>query len=152
MTDEMFYSNDDSAMKRGRRSAPRTETCRPCLIWESGKEDKKVESVALDLNPYGMLVRAIDLIPIGSIIYVQMMRDEEYTTSLARPIQAKVVRHEAAQGGFTDHGLQLIHEDIRREESPPVEIEGVRPRPVHKSQMHTIDITVGDKESRRGKR
>lgn len=151
-TDDMFYSNDESALKRGKRAAPRTETCRPCLMWAKGNEKEKFQGVAMDLNPYGMLIRCIDRVPLDTVLLIQLMRDENYSSPLARPFEGKVVRQEVAADEFTDHGIMLIHENIRREESPPVEIEGPTRRPVHKTRMHTIDITVGENSRGRGGR
>lgn len=151
MADEMFFSEDDNAMRRGSRIASRTETCRPCLVWDDAAGEPRYEGVALDLNPHGLLVRMLEAFPVGTVVQIQLMRDEDYKHPLTQPLRGRVIRHVAAGGGMLDHGIKLIHEKIRREESTPVEISKPPRVPVHKARMHTIDLRVGDERGGRSK-
>jgi len=150
MPDEMFFTEDEQSLRRGKRRAPRTVTCRPCLIWVRDAEDAKFQGVVMDVNPYGMLVRMFDILEQGTEIFVQLMRDEAFQEPLAPPTRGKVVRTSDAGNGFTDLGVQLEQRDIRRPESKPVKFA---PKPrlrYRKPRMHTIDVTLGGPRRRRG--
>lgn len=153
MQDEMFYSEDGRALRRGRRIAKRTETCRPCLIWPKDAPETPLQGVVLDINPHGMLVRLLDTIPAGTTIMVQLMRDERFTEPLAAPLEGRIVRHIENFDGFLDHGVRLIQQPIKKaEEAKPVR-PGPKPaaaRPTT-NRMHIIDYTVGDKGPRRNR-
>ena len=149
MADEMFFSEDMRSLRRGRRIAPRTETCRPCLVWLKEEPEEKHCGVVMDINPYGMRIRMLDQIATGKPILVQMMRDDEYKQPLAAPVEALIVRQIEEADDMTDHGVRIMQKEIRRYEPRPAPIEK---RPVarkQKARMYTLDITVGDR--RRGR-
>lgn len=142
--ENMVVSNDQKSMRKGRRAVPRTEVCRPCLIWLPDFPEHKTQAVVLDLNPQGMRIRALDPYPIGSPLVVQMMRDEEFTIPLSAPINVRVMRL-AESEGFHDLGVRLVLNRIRRAgevrlQRPP------EPRPLRRigAKMHTVDFTVDD--------
>lgn len=144
----MVWSEDQKSLHRGRRVAPRTEVCRPCLVWLQVAPDLKLQGVVLDLNPHGLRVRLIERIPPGTPIVVQMMRDDEFKIPLSRPIEAKVVRIVPGYGGLVDHGVRVELKPIKRaEEARPV--ASVRPRTVRRTRprMHTLDVTLGNRAS-----
>jgi hypothetical protein len=154
MHDEMFFSDDGRLLRRGRRVAARTETCRPCLLWPQDAPEIPIQGVVMDVNPHGMLVRMLDSVPPGTSIMVQLMRDESFSDPLARPREGRVVRHADNSDGFVDHGVRLVVDPIKRvEEMPPIRIEPRKaPQRPGRSRMHLIDFTVGDRGSRRTNR
>lgn len=148
--EEMFVSSDEKCMRRGRRVAPRTEACRPCLVWPKDDADKKRQGVVLDLNPYGLRVRMLEHFPEGTELFVQMMRDEEFRMPLSQPLRCAVVRTITGTAGFVDHGLQLILLEIKKPaETRPVLIRTARPR---RASMPTRMYTANDFGNERGAR
>ncbi len=139
--EEMMPLDADSAsVRRGRRVAPRTEVCRPCLVWLQSEPQNEVQGVLLDLNPYGMRMRMLDRFERGTILYVQMMRDEEYQFPLSQAILVRVVYVHESVGGFVDHGLKRHLPRIRR----PEEMQRTRyepPRQVRRpsTRMYSLD-------------
>lgn len=143
--EEMIWSPELKSLRRGRRNAPRTEVCRPCLVWGKRDPDTKLQGVVLDLNPHGMRVRLLDTLDVGDVVVIQMMRDEEFNVPLSQQIEARVVRTQPGFGGLVDHGVQVILRPIHRPASRPVTIRRLRPRRTPRTRMHTLDITVGDR-------
>ncbi len=147
MPDEMFFSADKKSLRRGKRHSPRTETCRPCFVWTKNEPDNKLRGVVMDVSPDGMRVRMIEILPTDTPIIVQMMRDDDFRFPLSVPADAYVVRYESGTGGFTDHGFQFTHKEIKRGEPRSMDIERKRPsRPVTRTRMYTIDYTVGGRD------
>lgn len=153
MSDEMFFSNDELSLIRGKRAAARTEVCRPCLIAARGPSPRAVEGVIIDMNPHGMLIRMMEHIPVGSRVVVQLMRDDNFQRAISVPRDATIVRATAAEDGFTDHGVKLVNKGIPKASERPITIERARPRPRSApTRMHTIDVTIGGtRRSRRGR-
>ena len=150
MYDDMFFANDNASLQRGKRRAARTETCRPCLVWLKDAPEDKYRGVAIDVNPYGACVRMLEPIPEGAEIFLQLMRDERFEQPLTAPLDGVVRRVTEGDGGFTDHGIQIEQEDIRREEAPPVRSGPRRAETKREpTRMHTIDIQIGDSGTRR---
>lgn len=144
MSDEMFFSKDEKSLIRGKRIAARTETCRPCTLTTIGPESETLKGVIMDMNPFGMLIRTLDAIPLGTDISIQMMRDDEFSKSLSTPREALVVRRERLSDGFTDLGVRIVNKQIQKASERPIEIERKKPRPRFKpTRMHTLDITIG---------
>ena len=151
MSDEMFFSNDDLSLIRGKRIAARTEVCRPCLIAARGPSPRAIEGVIVDMNPHGMLIRTMEHIPVGSKVVVQLMRDDNFQRAISVPREGTIVRATAAEDGFTDHGIKLVNKRSPKASERPITIERARPRPKSApTRMHTIDLTIGG--PRRGRR
>lgn len=146
MADEMFFSPDAKSLRRGRRGARRTPTCRPCLVWPSDAPEIRLQGVVLDVSPLGMRVRMLEPLPQGVELQIQLMRDEEYREPLARPVEGVVVRHSESSGAFYDHGIHVQRSKPGPGPSPAAPMGGGRRevpmRPA--SRMHTFDFTVGD--------
>jgi hypothetical protein len=145
MPDEMFFTSGDRALRRGKRREKRTETCRPCVIQTRDGVTHQVEGVVLDMNAYGLRVRALDAVPVGTRVSVQLMRDDSFEEPISRPLEGAVVRRESADG-FADLGIRLHERRIARPEPRPAFERTPRPaqdRPAVR-RMHTIDFTVGD--------
>ena len=145
MADNMFFNGDERGLRRGQRVAARTDTCRPCIVTPEADTDAQQEGVVLDMNPYGLRIRLVEPLPIGSRIGIQLMRDESFRVPLSRPLHGAIVRFEASPGGFVDHGIKLDVAAIPRAPRRPILISTRRrPRPVAGAQrMHIIDYTVG---------
>ncbi len=153
MPDDMYFTRDERSLRRGHRIASRTETCRPCLLTAYFDPPIAYRGVVLDVNPYGMLVRMMEIVPLGTEVSVQLMRDEAFRDPLAQPLEGIVVRLEEDADGFMDHGIKLVIKNARRESSRPVRIESRKPiRRPQRTRMHTIDFRVGDEGPRRPKR
>ena len=151
MSDEMFFSNDELSLIRGKRSAARTEVCRPCLVAARGPSPRAVEGVILDISPHGMLIRMLERIPVGSSVVVQMMRDDNFQRTFSDPRDGTIVRTVPADDGFTDHGVKLVIARIPKASERPITLDRARPRPKSApARMHTIDVTIGG--GRRGRR
>jgi hypothetical protein len=151
--EQMFVSPDEKSIRRGRRSVPRTEACRPCLLWTPQAPDAPRQGVVLDLNPYGLRVRMLDHFAEGTELMVQMMRDEEFRFPLSPPIRTRVMRTANGTAGFVDHGLKVLLAEIKRaEEIRPVEIKRPRTRRYTPVRMHTADQYGVDRGVRRSGR
>lgn len=151
-TENMVVSTDSRSMRKGRRVAPRTEVCRPCLLWTEATEAEKTQGVVMDLNPHGMRIQAIDPYPEGSVLTVQMMRDEEFQIPLSEPITVRVIRLSEVDG-FFDLGVRLVLKRIRR----PADVRLMRPaapRPTRRlgTRMHIADYAIDEKTSGRSGR
>lgn len=145
MPDEMFFSKDERSLTRGKRVTKRTDTCRPCMVRIGRGNAAETEGVVMDISPYGMLVRTLDPIPMGSNVSIQLMRDDAFKRPFSQPHQGKIVRQDPIRGGFYDHGVKLKVEKIGYQESPPVTSVN-RPNFQRKRsipRMHTLDITIG---------
>jgi hypothetical protein len=121
-------------------------------MYIEGDENEGLEGVVLDVTPYGMMIRMLDTLAIGTIVRVQLMRDDNFRDTLGAPKDGEVVRHDpASPSGFTDHGVRLIVRKIPKNESRPVNIQQ-RPvsGPREKPRMHSIDFTVGGGRRGRG--
>ena len=155
--DEMFFANDNRSLRRGRRRAARTETCRPCVVWPKDAPEMPAQGVVVDVTPYGLGVRMLEYVAPGNLVCVQFMQDDHFEVPLSAPIESMVVRVIETDDGFYDHGLEIMRREIRRVE---------RNRPVHikarvripfitrdlKARMHTIDILAGEVGVRRRER
>jgi hypothetical protein len=146
----MFVSGDERSVRRGRRVAPRTPVCRPCLIWDQETPEIQIQGVVLDLNPHGMMVRSLHVFPLETEVLVQLMRDDEFKVPLSGTIELKVMRHESAVAGFVDHGLKRILRKIQR--SPLGKVVIPRRKPVVKSNQGTRMHLADDIDTRRTRR
>ncbi|MBI2422079.1 MAG: hypothetical protein HYV27_04545 [Candidatus Hydrogenedentes bacterium] len=146
----LVLSSDSRSLRRGRRCAPRTEVCRPCLLWLASDDTVKLQGVVLDLNPYGLRVRSFAEFEEGVEILVQMMRDEEFTIPLSPAIRTSLVRRSEQAEGFVDLGLKIELERIRRGNGYKPKVI-TRPAPMRSgiSRMHTVDVTIDDRGIRR---
>ena len=142
MPDEMFFTKDARALVRGNRIAQRTDTCRPCLL-RAKDQSQAIQGVIMDASPYGLLVRTLSALPVGSEVSIQLMRDEAFRKAYSTMHQGAVVRQITIGDGFTDHGIRLIIRPIPKASERPVTIDdrtslstSTPPR------MHTIDFTV----------
>jgi hypothetical protein len=112
--ERLVMSSDASALRKGRRGAPRTQVLRPALLWVPGQEERKLQCVVLDLNPQGMKLRSLELLAEGQRAIVQLMRDEEFTLPLSQPLNVEVVRISEDLPGFYDHGVRVIVAAIKK--------------------------------------
>jgi len=146
----MFVSPDSSSLHRGRRKAPRTEVCRPCLVWAPVSPEDRKQGVSLDLNAYGMKIRTLVSYPEGTELMVQLMRDDDFRVPLSPPIRVTVVRRRSTPEGFLDYGLQIRHAIIKS-------AEGGRsfriPRPYIRrraaTRMYSVDHILDERGRRR---
>ena len=150
--ENMVVSNDQRSLRRGRRATPRTEVCRPCLVWRQETPENKFQAVVLDLNPQGMRIRSLDPQQEGTDLIVQMMRDEEFLIPLSAPITVRVMRV-AEQEGFFDLGVRLVLNRIRR----PGDVRLARviePKPLRRigAKMHTVDYAIDEQTAGRTRR
>lgn len=149
--EEMFLSKDAKSVQRGKRTAPRTEVCRPCVVWREALPEHTLQGVIMDLNPYGMRIRMLAPVEEGADIMVQMMRDEEFRVPLSPPIKARVVRMTGSMEGFVDHGIKVRVAKIRRvREQSAVAVELKSPKRRMSTRMYSLmDLTVDDRGVRR---
>lgn len=148
--EDMFISPDTKSVRRGRRIAPRTEVCRPCLVSSVETPDAFKEGVVLDLNPYGVRVRMLERLEEGAEVLFRLMRDEEFTVPLSGPIRAWVVRSHRTDEGFYDHGLKVRITKITKPAIfRQVEIERPHPRRRVLSRMYSMDHE--EEENRSGR-
>ncbi|MCX8065387.1 MAG: hypothetical protein N3G21_09485 [Candidatus Hydrogenedentes bacterium] len=140
-SEEMYLDTEKGAMQRGRRIAPRTETCRPCLVWKSNEPDKKIKCVIMDLNRYGLKIRTFEDLFVGEEVYIQMMKEDTFTTPLGTPIKANIVREAISPYGLKDYGAKRIIEDIKKpEEIKPIKFPSSKSTMRTPPKMHTIDL------------
>ncbi len=145
MPDEMFFTQDERSLRRGKRRDRRTETCRPCVLQTADGALHQLEGVVLDMNAHGLLVRTLETLPIGANVSIQLMRDDTFAEPISRTLTGHVVRRDNAGDGFTDHGVKLKESNIRRpERRPAFRIPAAPERPAAPARMHTFDMTVGD--------
>ena len=146
----MFVAQTDASLRRGKRIAPRTEVCRPCLVWQESVADIRIQGVVLDLNPYGFRIRMLEEFEAGTHLIVQMMRDDEFRVPLSPPLEVPVMRIGRAVGGFVDHGIKIIRKKIKKpQEFKRVEVRqpsSARRNPI---RMHTAEETLEEFERRR---
>ena len=150
MPDDMIMSRDSRSLRRGNRRAPRTETCRPCLVWPKEVPGLINQGVIININPYGMCIRMLESLPAGTSVVVQLMRDEEFRVPLSAPVEGMVVRNADVPDGFMDHGVEILQRALERKE-PRVRYADQRGKTVQRGpvRMHTIDFRVGDRGPRR---
>jgi hypothetical protein len=119
-------------------------------VWPKEAPELTFSGVAINMNPFGLLVRMIDNMPSGTAVMVQLMRDEEFLEPLTAPLEGTVVRASSGDGEFVDHGMKLSRPPIDRSESRPVPMARrktmAEPEP---SRMHTMDVDLGRRSSRR---
>lgn len=144
MPDDMFFSADMKSLRRGKRAAPRTETCRPCILWSEADPKARRYGVVMDVSPYGVRIRMLEALETDSDVVIQMMRDDEFDRPLARPVRGKVTRVQQKRGGFFDHGIKVIRPKVRQIVARPV--RPIVPEPLEPSggRRRALDITVGD--------
>lgn len=147
--ERLVLSADSSSLRKGRRSAPRTQVLRPCLFWYPDVPDERAQGVILDLNPRGMRLRSLQALPVGERLTLQLMRDEDFSIPLSQPLEVEVVRVSEEGEGFFDLGLKVILKRIPGSGSQPV----VRiPRPVAPrrpiNRMHTANLRGPDRTGR----
>lgn len=149
--ESMVVSSDNKSMRKGRRTAPRTPVCRPCLIWDSETPDDKQRGVVMDLNPYGMRVRMLESLDKNAHVILQMMRDDDFRDPLSQPIRVRVIRCGEESDGFFDHGVKVDNSKPRRARQIP---QGRTRRKTQAalsktSRMHTADRSAAETKSRR---
>ena len=154
MGDDMFLSGDNRSLRRGKRRAPRTETCRPCLLWPKEMPDLTYQGVITNVTPYGMCVRMIESIPAGSLVQIQLMRDEEFKYPLSAPVEGMVVRNSEEEVGFMDHGVLLLRKAIGQAATRPMANAIRRPAASRRARtgLYAIDLHVTDRGIRRNER
>ncbi|HOE67445.1 MAG TPA: PilZ domain-containing protein [Candidatus Hydrogenedentes bacterium] len=154
MPDEMFFSRDMRSLRRGRRRSRRNESFRPCHVWPADDPDRRAEGIVLDMSPHGMRIRMIEAMPEGSSVHVQLMRDESFQDPLAQILEGVVVRDVVHESGFIDHGVALAQPELPRQNAKPLRAALRRSPHAANSggRMHTIDITLGDRNDRRTRR
>jgi len=145
MPDDMIMSRDSRSLRRGNRRAPRTETCRPCLVWPKEVPGLINQGVIINITPYGMCIRMLEPLAPGTAVVVQLMRDEEFRVPLSAPVEGTIVRNaDVVPDGFMDHGIEVLQRMLERKE-PRVRYADQRGRPAQRGpvRMHTIDFRVG---------
>ena len=152
MPDDMFFVSDKRALRRGRRIAARTETCRACLVWLKDAPDMRYCGVALDVSPHGMRIRMMEALPERATIFVQMMRDEDFEVPLTTPIEGNVARSEPEADGFIDHGVKLIRERMTRGLARPAPAASRPQAAARVPRPYTLDVTIGDRGQSRSRR
>ena len=154
MADEMFFTKDMKALRRGKRVARRTGTCRPCLVWLTNTSPLSYHAVVMDISPYGMRVRMMDVLPLNSRVEIQLMRDDDFLIPLSNPVSMEVVREIMREEGVVDYGLQRVLEQIKP--SPkmrPLPITSSQRKVVKRQRLYAFDDLVRDWENtRRGNR
>lgn len=150
--ENMVVSTDQRSIRKGRRAAPRTAVCRPCLIWAESNPEEKSQGVVMDLNPHGMRIRALDPFAEGTLLFVQMMRDEEFSIPLSAPISVRVMRA-MEEDGFHDHGVKLELKRIRRVGEVRLP-RAAAPKPLRRlgSRMFTVEYTADEQMTGRPRR
>lgn len=146
MPDEMFFSKDERSLRRGKRIARRTETCRPCLIKPKNAGAQAIEGVVLDITPFGLLVRAVEVIPRDTAVSIQLMRDDTFQEPFSKLLEGTVVRHERGIGTFVDHGIRLKVKDLeqgKRRFVPAPQRRTASPTGTVQSRMQTVDFLLG---------
>jgi len=147
--EEVVVSTDNRSLRKGRRVAPRTEVCRPVLLWLPAQPEVKFQGVVLDLNPHGLRIRTLESMPMGTSLVIQMMRDEEFAVPLSRPIEVTVTRV-GSNDGFFDLGVQVVLTKIKKAaEAKPVRIDRPNRLTRPKTRMHTLDFQIDDRGLRR---
>ena len=153
MADDMFFAKDDQSLRRGKRVAKRTDTCRPCLLSLQDEGAAEYQGVVMDMTPYGMLIRIMGDVPMGAKVNIQLMRDETFTTPFSAAHEGAVMRQSAVPGGFTDLGIKLIIRAIPSIHSKPVSMEDVRKSNTNAAApARSIDFRIGDDPPRRAGR
>ncbi|MCC6144806.1 MAG: hypothetical protein IT368_13445 [Candidatus Hydrogenedentes bacterium] len=147
--ESMILSEDQRSLVRGRRRAPRTPVCRPCLIWRKDRPDHKHECVALDLNRYGLRIQMFEEIGAGLEVVIQLMRDDDFQMPLGTPVSGRVVRAKELEDGISEHGVEVLAPDYRRPQSKPVPLRQPGLGQQRTGRMYTVDITIGDRDIRR---
>lgn len=138
MPDEMFFSSDERSLVRGKRVARRTDTCRPCLLQRSDSLSEPLQGVVLDVTPFGMLVRTVAPLPVGTKLFIQLMRDEAFRHPLAEPQTARVVREDIIGDGLVDLGIELYRERLAHiERTSDMDEQPATP------QRSRLDVAVG---------
>jgi hypothetical protein len=117
-------------------------------------EDLQYPGVILNINPYGMCVRLADSLPPGTVVMIQLMRDESFTAPLSAPVEGTVVRNAEDKPGYMDHGVEIIQRAIERAASRAANVGGLQWRRDKRppTRMHTIDLRVGGRGLRRTER
>jgi len=150
--EEVVVSTDNRSLRKGRRVAPRTEVCRPVLLWLPADPEEKYQGVVLDLNPHGLRIRSLESFPLGSSLHIQMMRDDEFAVPLSPPIHVQVTRL-SSHDGFYDLGVRVIQPKIRKpDEMKPIAIVRSRRLTRPTTRMHTLDIQIDERGIRRAGR
>ena len=103
----------------------------------------------MNVNPYGCLVRSLHSFPKGTIVEVQIMRDDDFSQPLSKVQEGEIVRHDQSVPGFTDHGIRLIQKDMPKVESRPAARPKSRPAPRRVTRMHTRDFRDSNRRSGR---
>lgn len=140
MPDEMFTTPDGKGLRRGKRCATRTPTCRPCLVWPDDAPEIRTRGVVLDVNPHGMLVRMLESIPPDTKVTIQIMVDDTFAGALGVPLMG-VVRRNIERSGFVDHGVFIEQKEIKRlEEKRTVVVRRTATRAPAPTKMYVMDI------------
>ena len=152
-SEDMFVAPDARSVHRGNRRASRTEVFRPCLLWTIDRVDTRVEGIILDLNRFGFKVRTLADFKVGSELWIQMMRDDDFQFPLSGPIRCTVMRKALVNDGFLDCGLQVVVLPLgARGKRPEIGRSPLRPASPTVSRMaprmHTLDYTIGNREKR----
>ena len=143
MPDDFISSGNGSSIYRGRRRAPRTETCRPCWVWLRDDPELAFQGVVMNISPFGMCIRMLDAVAPRTSVMIQLMRDEAFQIPLSAPLAGVIVWNGDGGDGFTDHGVELERPDYRRSEPPrpvvqergrilPKLVRGKSPRMYHR--------------------
>jgi hypothetical protein len=144
-------SSDERSVRRGRRAAPRTEVCRPCLFWVEDTPEDKAQGVLLDVSPYGMRLRTLETHDPGTILCVQMMRDEEFRVPLSAPIRVEVAYQGKNYEGFVDHGLRRLIGQVKKpREYTPIRHPGSHRPSTQEKQISDLGPKPRRLERKRG--
>lgn len=140
MADDMFFTADMRALRRGRRLAQRTPVCRPCAVWPKEQPDARSFGVVLDINRFGMRIRMMEVILPETVVLIQLMRDDDFEVPLAEPVEATVARVQEYEG-LSDHGVRIHRqEDTLPEARRPVVVAKKPAKEKQPSRMYMLEV------------
>ena len=143
MPDDMFFTNNDRALRKGRRRAKRAAVRRTIEFYRAGDDKNRFKGVLADLTTYGALLVSEEAFPAGTLISLTVVRDESDDTPLTQ-IRGRVRRLEERSDGYAEMGVEFVRKPAtgsRRKLAVPERKE--RPHLPRQQGVHIIDVILG---------
>ncbi len=143
MPDDMFFTKNDRALRKGRRRAKRASIRRRVEFCRVGDEERCFKGLMVNLAAYGALLVSEDSLPAGTLVSMTVVRDEADTTPLTR-IRGRVIRLEERKDGYVEMGVEFVRKPaVEKRRKPVVPEQKESPQLPKPKGVHIIDVILG---------
>jgi len=142
MADDMFFSDDHRALRKGRRTHKRTPISRLVIFHLVDKPEEQFQGRVRNLSRDSALLDSPVFLPIESEVELDVQKDAKGIGGSLIQIRGVIARVERKGNSTFEFGVRLIAEELPEKGPPPRRPRPVPPPPPARkpSRMHIMDI------------